>query len=113
MMASVSLDRYFRLHSTKPLPEEVGGVVGSKGRVIGRVYMQSTPTAVVWADSYITAEDALPQVEADDVWETMVNVDDGPPKKRQRLASVRTKHADHYYFGTNTDCLSFRAAKRR
>jgi len=79
VLASTSLDRYFRLHSTVPLPDEQGGKLDHKGHVIGKLYTKSTPTAVAWADQGF----ALPSNAADDdkraedtVWDDMERVSD-------------------------------------
>ncbi|KAF8332044.1 uncharacterized protein EI90DRAFT_2995625 [Cantharellus anzutake] len=46
--SSVSLDRYLRLHSTKPGGPKDKNVVSHTGQTRARVFMKSTPTSVVW-----------------------------------------------------------------
>lgn len=92
VLASTSLDRYIRLHSTVPLPGEAGGKLDHKGHVIGKLYIKSTPTAVVWADQGF----APPSKPADDhkaaedtVWDDMerasdVEEENGRARKRKK-----------------------------
>ncbi|KIJ69458.1 hypothetical protein HYDPIDRAFT_79428, partial [Hydnomerulius pinastri MD-312] len=72
-LASVSLDRYTRIHSTFPPPVEVGKQQSEKGTILEKVYMTTVPTVVIWDQSVgkpmETAED-----EDGDVWEQMENV---------------------------------------
>ena len=93
MLASTSLDRYFRLHSTVPLPDVAGGKLDHKGHVIGKLYIKSTPTAVVWADEGL----APPSKAADDYkaaedteWDNMerasdVEEENGRARKRKKV----------------------------
>ena len=91
MLASTSLDRYFRLHSTVPLPDKADGKLDHKGHITGKLYLKSTPTAVAWADQGLTP----PNKAADDdktaedtVWDDMERVSDddenGRAKKRKK-----------------------------
>src|SRR5258708_35552327 len=57
-LASASLDRYIRLHTTKaPSSEKNMNASSQKGGAEVRVYMKSTPTAIVW-DEDLDVEDS-------------------------------------------------------
>ena len=60
-LVSTALDRYARVHSTFPPPPEAGQPQDDKGAVLGKVYMKSVPTCVVW-DGVANEED----VDSDD-----------------------------------------------
>lgn len=72
VLASASLDRFVRLHSTCPLPSEPGGRQLEKGEVLEKVFVHSIPTTIVWdktldpntVESEETAQD-------DDIWDQM------------------------------------------
>ncbi|EIN07389.1 hypothetical protein PUNSTDRAFT_89660 [Punctularia strigosozonata HHB-11173 SS5] len=86
-LGSVAQDRLFRLHTTKPLPKTAGHRQEEKGEVLDKVYMKSSPTAIVW-DGVVDAEleddgsEGARRDEDDvdgddeDVWDKMRNVDD-------------------------------------
>ena len=92
VLASTSLDRYFRLHSTVPLPDEAGGKLDHKGHVIGKLFLKSTPTAVVWADQGFASSSKAAddyKVAEDTVWDNMertsdVEEDNGRARKRKK-----------------------------
>jgi len=92
MLASTSLDRYFRLHSTVPLPDEAGGRLDHKGHIIGKLYLKSTPTAVAWADQGLAPSNKVAdddKTAEDTVWDDMERVSDveeenGRAKKRKK-----------------------------
>jgi ribosome biogenesis protein NSA1 len=92
VLASTSLDRYFRLHSTVPLPNEAGGKLDHKGHVIGRLYVKSTPTAVAWADQRFASPSKAAdndKTAEDTVWDDMERVSDieeenGRARKRKK-----------------------------
>ena len=93
MLASTSLDRYFRLHSTVPLPAEAGGKFDHKGHVIGKLYLKSTPTVVAWANQGLApsnrAANDNDEAAEGTVWDNMERVSDAEDensraKKRQR-----------------------------
>ncbi|KAF5381026.1 hypothetical protein D9615_003912 [Tricholomella constricta] len=73
ILASACLDRYVRIHSTFPLPQQAGQQQGRKGEVLDKVYMKSTPTVIVWDRAVKQVPVAVP--EDDDVWETMETAD--------------------------------------
>jgi len=87
VLASTSLDRYFRLHSTVPLPGEANGKLDHKGHVIGKLYLKSMPTAVAWADQGLA-----PPIKAADndktaediVWDNMERVSDAEEEESRR-----------------------------
>ena len=92
VLASTSLDRYFRLHSTVPLPDEAGGKLDHKGHVIGKLFLKSTPTAVVWADQGFASSSKAAddhKVAEDTVWDNMertsdVEEENGRARKRKK-----------------------------
>jgi hypothetical protein len=94
-LASVSLDRVFRLHTVHSPPPQANDQQLKKGEVIGQEFLKSTPTAVVWDrfESQVVAEG-----DEEDVWEGMEvrgeenegstnedeSEDEQPPKARKR-----------------------------
>ncbi|TFL06946.1 WD40-repeat-containing domain protein [Pterulicium gracile] len=77
-LASASLDRLCRVHSTVAPPREakVNGS-GDKGDVVDKVYMTTTPTVVVWdGRDEGKSKSALEEEEEEDVWEGMENIED-------------------------------------
>lgn len=94
VLASTSLDRYFRLHSTVPLPDEAGGKLDHKGHVIGKLYLKSTPTVVTWADQGLapsnTAADNDKAAE-DTVWDNMERVSDAEDENSRAKKRKRTE----------------------
>ena len=48
LLGSTSHDRFFRVHSTAPLSEKAGQQQEERGEVLGKHYMKSVPTAVVF-----------------------------------------------------------------
>jgi len=72
-LASVSLDRFTRIHSIYP-PAEVGKQQEERGTVLDKVYMTTVPTAVVWDQS--TAGNRHTNAEDDEgnIWEQMKRV---------------------------------------
>lgn len=74
LLASVSLDRFTRIHSTFPSPAEVGKQQEEKGTLLDKVYMTTVPTVVVWDPS--AAENLHTNAEGDDgdIWEQMKHV---------------------------------------
>ncbi|KAG7452565.1 uncharacterized protein BT62DRAFT_925121 [Guyanagaster necrorhizus] len=76
ILASASLDRYFRLHSTVPPPSEIGQNSEDKGQILDKVYSKSIPTVIVWDGDIAAASsaDASAGNEDDAVWDAMENV---------------------------------------
>ncbi|KAF8845012.1 hypothetical protein BDN67DRAFT_942618 [Paxillus ammoniavirescens] len=72
-LASVSLDRYTRIHSTFPPPAEVGKQQEEKGTVLHKVYMTTAPTVVIWDQSNVKGSSETDE-EDGDVWEKMKHV---------------------------------------
>ncbi|KIK93159.1 hypothetical protein PAXRUDRAFT_12812 [Paxillus rubicundulus Ve08.2h10] len=72
-LASVSLDRYIRIHSTFPPPAEVGQQQEEKGTVLHRVYMTTAPTVVIWDQSNVKGLGETDE-EDGDIWEKMKHV---------------------------------------
>lgn len=79
-LGSTALDRYTRVHSTAPLPAEAGAHQESRGEVLDKVYMISTPTAITCdyesADGSSTTVEKINVPDDDDVWDGMAVVDD-------------------------------------
>ncbi|TFK54936.1 hypothetical protein OE88DRAFT_1653508 [Heliocybe sulcata] len=78
VLGSVCLDRFFRLHSTKPPPDDPKERQEERGEVLDKVYMHSIPTVVVWDADASDAEgrksdedDVEKQSDDDDVWDNM------------------------------------------
>ena len=77
-MASVSQDRFLRLHSTFGPPAEAGKNQDHKGEVLDKLYMKVVPTVVVW-DGSTDASESTPDEEdegVDDVWDAMQAAED-------------------------------------
>lgn len=72
-LASVSLDRYTRIHSTFPPPAEVGKQQEEKGTVLHKVYMTAVPTVVIWDQSNVKGSSETDE-EDGDIWEKMKHV---------------------------------------
>ncbi|QRW27167.1 hypothetical protein RhiXN_01762 [Rhizoctonia solani] len=68
-LASVSLDRVFRLHTVYPPPPQANEQQLKKGEVIGQEFLKSTPTAIIWDkfETQVATEDG----DEEDVWEAM------------------------------------------
>lgn len=88
-LASTSLDRFFRLHSTVPPDSKTD----QKGQVLEKVYAKTTPTVVIWDPTH---EENIPVAEndseeGDEVWEGMQDVEDNSddegmsPKRSRRI----------------------------
>lgn len=80
-LASISLDRIFRLHSVFPPPPKASDQQVKKGAVLGQEFMKSTPTVIAWDRFEANGKDgarADEDGEDEDVWEGMeVLGDDG------------------------------------
>ncbi|KAF9227973.1 hypothetical protein BS17DRAFT_746999 [Gyrodon lividus] len=72
-LASVSLDRYARIHNTFPPPIEVGKPQEEKGTVLDKAYMTTVPTVVIWDQSDVKCMSGTDE-EDGDIWEKMVHV---------------------------------------
>ena len=96
-MASVSQDRYIRLHSTFGPPAEAGKNQDHKGEVLDKLYMKVVPTVVVW-DSSTDASVSTPHEDeegVDDVWNAMQaaesdSEDEGKSGRRREKKSRTT-----------------------
>ncbi|KZT26250.1 hypothetical protein NEOLEDRAFT_1132280 [Neolentinus lepideus HHB14362 ss-1] len=94
LLGSVSLDRFFRLHTTKPPPEDAKQRQEEKGEVVDKVYMRSIPTVVVWdVDVPDTDKQKMPveddlgeeyDGDADDVWDHMEQTAQRNRKKKTK-----------------------------
>ncbi|KAI6039029.1 hypothetical protein EDC04DRAFT_2879742 [Pisolithus marmoratus] len=72
-LASAALDRYTRIHSTSPPLAEVGKRADERGTTLGKVYMTTLPTVVVWDQQ---EEMGVDGEEDENIWETMKHVGD-------------------------------------
>ena len=75
-LASVSLDRFTRIHSTFPPATEVGEQQEEKGTVLDKVYMTTVPTVVIWDQSAAGNLHANTEEDEGDIWEQMKHVDE-------------------------------------
>ncbi|KAI0093605.1 hypothetical protein BDY19DRAFT_1044938 [Irpex rosettiformis] len=90
-LASNAEDRYTRLHSTFPPPDQVGQQQEHKGEVLEKTYVNVVPTVVLWdgtADA--SAKEAVEDEEAeggdDEMWDNMESAesDDEDGKGRKK-----------------------------
>ncbi|KAK0197163.1 hypothetical protein F5146DRAFT_1014318, partial [Armillaria mellea] len=72
VLASASLDRYFRLHRAVPPPSEIGHNSEDKGQVLDKVYSKSMPT--IWLPCQGLTASAVNEDDA--VWDAMENIDE-------------------------------------
>ncbi|KAF8136311.1 WD40-repeat-containing domain protein [Boletus edulis] len=75
-LASVSLDRFTRIHSTFPPATEVGKQQEEKGIVLDKVYMTTVPTVVVWDQNAMRNPHANTKEDEGDVWEQMKRIEE-------------------------------------
>lgn len=73
-LASVSLDRFTRIHSTLPPPAEVGKQQEEKGTVLDKVYMTTVPTVVIWDHSAANHSDTAAKEDEGDIWRQIKHV---------------------------------------
>ncbi|KAF8522312.1 hypothetical protein BU17DRAFT_87400 [Hysterangium stoloniferum] len=69
LLASTSLDRFFRLHST--------GVDGGRGDVLAKEWVKTTPSCVVWdecREETLAGDDIEEDEDEGDIWEKMKGV---------------------------------------
>ncbi|KAK0459674.1 uncharacterized protein EV420DRAFT_1537129 [Desarmillaria tabescens] len=93
VLASASLDRYFRLHSTVPPPSEIGRNSEDKGQILDKVYSKSIPTVVVWDGDTTDASkaDASAGNEDDAVWDAMENIGERDDDSDSELNELNDK----------------------
>jgi len=94
ILASVSLDRFARIHSTFPLPLKAGQQQEQKGQVLERIFTTSVPTAIIWdqSDSVRTLADAEEQKDGDeDVWEGLENIENDSDVEENTTKIRQTK----------------------
>ncbi|KAJ1310166.1 hypothetical protein OPQ81_006910 [Rhizoctonia solani] len=68
-LASVSLDRVFRLHTVYSPPPQANTQQLKKGAIIGQEFLKSTPIAVAWDE--FESKAAVEEGDEEDVWEGM------------------------------------------
>ncbi|KAJ8078726.1 hypothetical protein PM082_013009 [Marasmius tenuissimus] len=89
-MVSTAQDRFVRLHSVFPPPPEVGQQQETKGQVIDKLYVKSSPTVVAWDPSFnrnTEPSSSLSDAEDEDVWEGMEPVEDDDNHSKRRKKS--------------------------
>lgn len=96
LLASVSEDRFLRLHSTPAPPAQAGQQQEHKGEVLDKLYMKVKPTVVVWDGQAGVSVNGGAGDEGDadsdgegDVWDKMEDVEsddgaEGRKKSKQR-----------------------------
>ena len=75
VIASTALDRYARVHSLVSPPSIAGSHQETKGKVLEKVYVTSTPTVIIW-DKTVN-NNTLEQSSThddDDVWNNMEHI---------------------------------------
>jgi ribosome biogenesis protein NSA1 len=71
-LGSTALDRYIRVHSIAALPDQAGGQQESRGEVLDKVYLASTPTAIVGGYHDEAPKKQLEDIDGDDdIWNDM------------------------------------------
>lgn len=102
-LASISLDRFFRLHTMHEPPASPGPAAQKKGQTVSKTYVKSIPTVVVWDEEVVpVTEDENAQdkdggdrdedEDGEDVWGGMEMIkedeesdeDEAPKRKVQR-----------------------------
>lgn len=73
-MVSTALDRYARVHSVFPPPEQAGSHQERKGKVLEKTYLNSVPTVVVWDRCLGDELSVSPNEQDDEVWNNMEHV---------------------------------------
>lgn len=74
LLASVSLDRFTRIHSAFPPAAEVGKQQEDKGTVLDKVYMTTIPTVVVWDQCATVNLHTIAEEDEGDIWGQMKHV---------------------------------------
>lgn len=73
-LASASLDRFTRIHSTFPPAAEVGKQQEEKGSVLDKMYMTTVPTVVIWDQNAARNLHTGAEDDEGDIWEQMKHV---------------------------------------
>lgn len=95
LLASVSQDRFLRLHSTFPLPVNVGQQQEQKGEILDKFYIKAIPSAVVWDQDLTrdltgggTNSDRDEAEKGDDqVWDAMEDTGSGEDNEQETQKS--------------------------
>ncbi|TFY66144.1 hypothetical protein EVG20_g4943 [Dentipellis fragilis] len=101
VLASSALDRYLRVHSRYPPPEDPNDQQEQKGEVLEKIFVKSIPTVIIWDKSQEHSKqkdvegEGEEESDDEDVWEGMQNVDDDseedvPIKRRSKKAHKAT-----------------------
>ncbi|KAF9069690.1 hypothetical protein BDP27DRAFT_1325203 [Rhodocollybia butyracea] len=87
-MVSVAQDRYCRIHSTFPPPDQPHQQQEHKGEVLENFFTKSIPTAVVWDGNSscvnISSESKESDEEDNGVWDGMEEIDDDESLKTKK-----------------------------
>ncbi|KIL69706.1 hypothetical protein M378DRAFT_184111 [Amanita muscaria Koide BX008] len=87
ILATTALDRFARIHSVAPPPENAGQRQDHRGEVVEKVFTKSNPTCILWDGDSAICEKR--NVDDDDgIWENMEHVGDESDGEK----SVRKKH---------------------
>ncbi|KAG9318437.1 hypothetical protein JVU11DRAFT_528 [Chiua virens] len=73
LLASVSLDRFTRIHSTFP-PAAEGKQQEDRGTVLEKIYMTTVPTVVIWGQGAVDNSRTIADQDEGDIWEKMKQV---------------------------------------
>jgi ribosome biogenesis protein NSA1 len=96
LLASASLDRFTRIHSTPDLPTEPKKQQEKRGEILDKTFLSSIPTVIVAWDEAVDSTRIAPEEEGegegedgeeddgDDVWENMKNVEDDSDAEGER-----------------------------
>ncbi|KAJ3761072.1 WD40-repeat-containing domain protein [Lentinula raphanica] len=81
LMVSVAKDRYCRVHSVFPAPDQPGERQEHRGEVLEKIYTKSIPTVVVWDRSstqkaLLKGSEEIDKDSDEDIWDNMQDVDD-------------------------------------
>ncbi|KZS99282.1 hypothetical protein SISNIDRAFT_546080 [Sistotremastrum niveocremeum HHB9708] len=96
LLASTSLDRLLRIHTTTDLPLKDGGAVEEKGQILDQTFLKSIPTVICWDGEVNSGDDLVSQRrddgEADDdIWTNMPAIEEGSDLETTGKHSKRRK----------------------
>jgi len=74
VMLSVSLDRFARVCSILPPPRKVGENQDYKPKVLGKCYLSSTPTVVLWDHNIVESGQKSNEDEDEEIWDKLENI---------------------------------------
>jgi len=95
-LASVSLDRFFRLHTAPSPPTTAGAAQSEKSKDVAKLFMKSTPTVVLWDGVLDTSEKQADEGnEVEDVWSNMRAVGDDSEGEQDNMPQGKKKRIIH------------------